>query len=418
MWGAAKAMYCIPTSGSKDAFASGTFRLCMPGNHGRDVDECRRRLKLLPPFNRDNLCELIDYELGIAAQLRLDPAAHPSAAISDFVEPLIAREEGRCKDIIAGKYKRGYLPDDPRPDLHKEMTAECEAARIQLEKLIAAAKPPYASAGIDTFKEKANTLRWAVNQLLAWPQLAPPQAPLPLALEPKVRDARDAVEGFAAYTAHRLEELFGPDRAAAHDMPPDALFRFKQWLTAKWHETTRPMNFVAKYTTTGKETPSPEECEQAIVPMEEVHAFLLAVGADFTATLDAATSAGWLQEACVNGPGVRDERFYWIMPAVTMPTAPDRTAATPAVDDNGPVKVDQILIDKISGGKQRLLLQAVNGKGSVAIDDVLNVVYGSKDSKNLEALLKTKTRLNRKLAENNAGCELRQKGKTLTLSRV
>jgi hypothetical protein len=71
-----------------------------------------------------------------------------------------------------------------------------------------------------------------------------------------------------------------------------------------------------------------------------------------------------------------------------------------------------------SGKRQRLLLRAVNGKGRVLIEDVLAAVYGSKDKRNLDALMKVKERVNRRLTQDDQGHEVRREGETLVLSTL
>jgi hypothetical protein len=84
----------------------------------------------------------------------------------------------------------------------------------------------------------------------------------------------------------------------------------------------------------------------------------------------------------------------------------------------GAFTLSKTLVESVSGDKQRKLLSALNDKGRVPVADVLLAVYGSKSEKNLEALLKTKDRLNSTLAKKNAGCEVRKEGDTLTLSSL
>jgi len=73
-------------------------------------------------------------------------------------------------------------------------------------------------------------------------------------------------------------------------------------------------------------------------------------------------------------------------------------------------------VSSLHGSKQRCLLRAVNGKGNVPIAEVLRALYGSNDK--MEALLKAKDRLNAILAAKTKGCEVRQEGETLILSRL
>jgi hypothetical protein len=81
-----------------------------------------------------------------------------------------------------------------------------------------------------------------------------------------------------------------------------------------------------------------------------------------------------------------------------------------------PVTLDETFVDSLRGPKQRKLLKALNGKGRVRISAVLSGVYGTEDSKNEGALLRTTSRLNGWLTEQNAGCEVRKEGGTLILS--
>jgi|HubBroStandDraft_2_1064218.scaffolds.fasta_scaffold75068_2 hypothetical protein len=71
IWNVAKGLYFIPKSGAKDAITNGTGIFCAPGQSGPHLDECRRRLKMLPLFDATTLCSLIRQELGIVAQLRI-----------------------------------------------------------------------------------------------------------------------------------------------------------------------------------------------------------------------------------------------------------------------------------------------------------------------------------------------------------
>jgi hypothetical protein len=80
--------------------------------------------------------------------------------------------------------------------------------------------------------------------------------------------------------------------------------------------------------------------------------------------------------------------------------------------------LDETYIDSCSGQVQRKLLKALNGKGRVPIRDVLNAVYGASTNDRLPALLKAKDRVNRKLTNENKGCEVRQQGETLILATV
>jgi hypothetical protein len=75
-------------------------------------------------------------------------------------------------------------------------------------------------------------------------------------------------------------------------------------------------------------------------------------------------------------------------------------------------------VDSVSGATQRKLLRAINGRGNVAINEVLSAVYGSEDAKKLETLLKSKDRLNCTLSMKNAKCEVRKEGNTLTLRPI
>jgi hypothetical protein len=95
----------------------------------------------------------------------------------------------------------------------------------------------------------------------------------------------------------------------------------------------------------------------------------------------------------------------------------EQAALPPASDLEQPPTLSDDFVASLSGQTQRKLLRAVNGKGRVQIADVLTGVYGSRDTRKLEALLKAKDRVNRTLAEKNAGCELRREGETLILSR-
>jgi hypothetical protein len=80
--------------------------------------------------------------------------------------------------------------------------------------------------------------------------------------------------------------------------------------------------------------------------------------------------------------------------------------------------LDNVAVMSFSGGKQRLLLSALNGKGNVRIVDLLKAIYGSQNSANTQAILKAKERLNETLAKKNMACEVRQEGETLVLSRL
>ena len=86
--------------------------------------------------------------------------------------------------------------------------------------------------------------------------------------------------------------------------------------------------------------------------------------------------------------------------------------------DIGAALLGEDFIASVSGRTQRAVLRAVNGQGSMPIVDVLISVYGSKDSKKLEALLKAKDRINQLLAAKNLNCELRRRGETMILSKV
>ncbi len=107
-------------------------------------------------------------------------------------------------------------------------------------------------------------------------------------------------------------------------------------------------------------------------------------------------------------------------PAASGPThrLNEQAAKPPASDLELPLTLSEDFVASLSGQTQRKLLRAVNGRGRVQIADVLSVVYGSRDTRKIEALLKAKDRVNRTLAEKNAGCELRREGETLILSRL
>lgn len=106
---------------------------------------------------------------------------------------------------------------------------------------------------------------------------------------------------------------------------------------------------------------------------------------------------------------------------VTPPPTNERNDRPPPEDDEVPPPtnlLNEALVASISGKIQRQLLGVLNGKTNVLINDVLKAVYDTSDNRKREALLKAKDRLNKWLAENNTGVEVRQEGDTLVLSPV
>jgi hypothetical protein len=86
--------------------------------------------------------------------------------------------------------------------------------------------------------------------------------------------------------------------------------------------------------------------------------------------------------------------------------------------ENAAVTLSSDYINAISGAKQRKLVLALNGKGTVSLDKVLTALYGSNDRKKLETLLRVKDRMNKRLTADAIGCEIRKRGETLYLASI
>jgi hypothetical protein len=91
---------------------------------------------------------------------------------------------------------------------------------------------------------------------------------------------------------------------------------------------------------------------------------------------------------------------------------PDSSHHAPTVTLSG------TFVGSFSGRVQRLLLETLNGKERVLIDDVLRAVYGSSDRSRLDALLQAVIRANRILAESEHRCQLSKEGETLRLAHL
>jgi hypothetical protein len=116
------------------------------------------------------------------------------------------------------------------------------------------------------------------------------------------------------------------------------------------------------------------------------------------------------ENKCITSQGLSDNgKDVPLLPAETA-----ESQKTPLVAE----KLEENYVDSISGRVQREFLRAVNGKGNVQIEAILQHVYGSKNKSNLAALLKAKNRINGKLANDNPNLELRQAGETMVLAAV